>query len=186
MGFFKVDFSVRDKSANVTRELSRLANIANKRIKRLQLAHYEDSPAYLAWSQAGGVYFGVKGKSPAQVEREYRRVKKFLADRTSTVRGSNKLLREIAESTSVKHRTLRQLRTKLKTFFTLAQKISEYNKAAGDAAKALDYQKIWEEINQLEAEDKIRLEINANAKDWPDQIEKAMEEYIKSVEDAFR
>lgn len=178
--------TIKDNSARVSHELSRLAAIANKRIKRLQLAKYEESPAYLAWSRAGGVYFGVKGKSPAQVQSEYRRVKQFLDNRTSTVRGSNQLLREIAQSTGVKHRSLKQLRSKLKSFFRLAQRISEYNKMAGDAAKALDYQKIWEEINQLEAEDKIRLEINENAKDWPDQIEKAMQEYIRSVQNAFR
>lgn len=175
-----------DNSRALRQEVTRLAKVANKRLKRLRLAEYEDSPAFTAWERGGGVAFGVKGKSNQQVQAEYRRVKQFLSDRTSTIRGANNMLKEIRDAVGYSRRTpLRELKTKLKSFFRLAQRISEYNKLAGDAAKALDYQKIWSEIRQLEKDDKIRLDMNADADDYVDNVEKAMQAYIKEIQNTF-
>lgn len=162
-------------------EVSRLTKIANKRLKRLKLAGYEETPAYRSWLKSGGVFFGVKGKTNKQVQAEFRRVKKFLDDRTSTIRGANKVLREIARAIGYKNATLRVLKVKIPIFFSLAQKISEYNKLAGNAAKALDYQKIWQEIRELEANDRIRLDVNKDALDWPEYTEKVLQEYIEGI-----
>lgn len=175
-----------DNSRALRQEVTRLSKVANKRLKRLRLAGYEDSPAFAAWERGGGVAFGVKGKSNQQVQAEYRRVKQFLDNRTSTIRGANNMLKEIRDATGYGRKTsLRELRGKLKSFFRLAQRIAEYNKLAGDAAKALDYQKIWQEIRQLEKDDKIRLDMNAEADDWVDNVEKAMQAYIKEIQSAF-
>ena len=69
----------------LAKTVSRLASIANKRIKRLQKLDVE-SPALLAVMESGGK-FSTANKSLNQLRAEFKRVSKFLEYRTSTVSG---------------------------------------------------------------------------------------------------
>lgn len=129
------------------KEVSRMASMANKRLKRLERNELTDLPAYQSWVKDGAVRFSVAGKDYNQLQSEFWRLKNFLDNKTSLVRQANKYLREMAENTGIKYNGLADLKSKAKQFFELADKIKEYYKLAEESALALDYQKIWEQIN---------------------------------------
>lgn len=146
-----------DKYKELRAEVSRMASMANKRLNRLENNNLTMLPAYQAWEQNGSIRFSVKGKDYNQLQAEFWRLKNFLDDRTSTVREANAFLREMAENTGIQYNGLEDLKTKSTRFFELAEKIREYNQAIGQAAQALDYQKIWQQINTAVQQDAIDL-----------------------------
>lgn len=129
------------------REASRKAQIANKRIQRLERAGLQSSPAYQKYIAEGGAKFGVKGKSFNEVQSEMARLNRFLDAKTSTIRGVNQTLREMAKNTGVKYKNLAELRAKSDKFFELSSKVEQYLRTVEDIASAIGYQKIWEAIN---------------------------------------
>lgn len=136
-----------DKYLELKKEVSRMASMANKRLKRLESNNLTLLPAYREWEQHGAIKFSVKGKNYNQLQSEYWRLKHFIDDRTSTVRQANKFLREMAENTGIKYNGLNDLKNKSRQFFELAEKIKQYNMSINQSAQALDYQKIWQQIN---------------------------------------
>ena len=88
----------------VKAEMSKLASMANKRIARLESANLESSPAYKKWVDDGSVKFGVKGKTHNELQAELSRLKNFINAETSTVRGVNNTLKEMAKNTGIKYR----------------------------------------------------------------------------------
>lgn len=130
------------------KEVSRMASMANKRLKRLEKNELTDLPSYKSWEENGSIRFSVKGKTYQQLQAEYWRLKNFLDAKTSTVRGANAFLKEMAQNTGIKYKGLADLKTKAKKFFELANKIKQYYKNAEQSALALDYQKIWQQINE--------------------------------------
>ena len=108
----------------------------------------ESSPAYQKWLADGGVRFSVKGKDHNQLQKEVARLKRFLNSETSTVRGVNRTLKEMAANTGIKYKNLKDLRKKSAKFFELASKVEQYLRNVDDIASAIGYQKIWEAINK--------------------------------------
>lgn len=137
-----------DEYKALKKEVSRMASMANKRLRRLERNELTDLPAYKTWEENGSIRFSVKGKTHQQLQAEYWRLKNFIDSKTSTVRGANAFLREMAENTGIKYNGLADLKTKSKKFFELADKIKQYYKNAEQSALALDYQKIWQQINE--------------------------------------
>ena len=129
-------------------EIRKLTAKANKRIERLQKNGLESSPAYQKWLADGEVRFSVKGKDHNQLQKEVARLKRFLNSETSTVRGVNRTLKEMAKNTGIKYKNLKDLRTKSAKFFELASKVEQYLRNVDDIASAIGYQKIWEAINK--------------------------------------
>lgn len=146
-----------DKYKELRAEVSRMVSIANKRLNRLENNNLTMLPAYQSWEQNGSIRFSVKGKDYNQLQAEFWRLKNFLDDRTSTVREANAFLREMAENTGIQYHGLEDLKNKSARFFELAEKIREYNQAIGQAAQALDYQKIWQQINTAVQQDALDL-----------------------------
>lgn len=136
-----------DKYKELRKEVSRMASMANKRIDRLERNNLTMLPAYQAWESNGAVKFSVKGKSYEETQAEYWRLKKFLDDRTSTVKQANSFLKEMAENTGIQYNGLEDLKAKSAKFFELADLIKQYNQSINQSAQALDYQKIWKDIN---------------------------------------
>ena len=136
-----------EKYLALKKEVSRMASMANKRLERLERNELTDLPAYQSWVKDGAVRFSVRGKDYNQLQAEFWRLKRFLDNKTSLVRQANKYLREMAENTGIKYNGLADLKTKAREFFKLADKIKEYYKMSELNALALDYQKIWEQIN---------------------------------------
>lgn len=146
-----------DKYKELRAEVSRMASMANKRLNRLENNNLTMLPAYQSWEQNGSIRFSVKGKDYNQLQAEFWRLKNFLDDRTSTVREANAFLLEMAENTGIQYHGLEDLKNKSARFFELAEKIREYNQAIGQAAQALDYQKIWQQINTAVQQDALDL-----------------------------
>lgn len=137
-----------DEYKALKKEVSRMASMANKRLKRLETNELTHLPAYKSWEEHGAIRFSVKGKTHQQLQSEYWRLKNFLDAKTSTVRSANNFLKEMAQNTGIKYNGLADLKAKSQQFFELADKIKQYYKNAEQSALALDYQKIWQQINE--------------------------------------
>lgn len=146
-----------DRIRALRQEASRLASKANKRVERLEKNGLKDSPAYKGYLASGGGRFGVRGKTHNEVQAELARLRKFIDANTSTVRGVNKYLTEIAANTGVKYKDLKDLRSKAPKFFQLAEKVEQYLRTVEDMASAIGYEKIWESINVYVEQNKIDL-----------------------------
>lgn len=166
---------VRKAQAEFRKEVSRLASLANKRIQRLEAAKLTDSPAYQKWVENGGVKFGVKGKTYNQLQSEMARLNRFINAQTSTVRGINSNLKEMAANTGIKYGTLKELRSKATSFFELASKVEQYLRTVNDMASAIGYHKIWEVINEYVEREKIDL---SGAENNIDELSKMVSELI--------
>lgn len=131
------------------REASRLVSMANKRLIRLESNKLTDVPAYQKLVDVMGdkPRFSIRGKDYNEVQREVARMRQFLNAKTSTVRGANQVLKEMAKNTGIKYRTMKELREKSKLFFELASKVEQYLRTVDDIASAIGYQKIWEAVN---------------------------------------
>lgn len=171
-----------DKYKELRKEVSRMASMANKRIDRLERNNLTMLPAYQAWESNGSVRFSVKGKSYEETQAEYWRLKKFLDDRTSTVKQANDFLKEMAENTGIQYNGLDDLKAKSAKFFELADLIKQYNQSINQSAQALDYQKIWKDINTYVLDTDADL---ADAMSSEEQLEKFLEymNMVKPVED---
>lgn len=147
----------KDNVKEVKAEMSRLSSVANKRLQRLENAGLETSPAYKKWVEDGAVKFGVKGKTHNELQAELSRLKNFINAETSTVRGVNNTLKEMAKNTGIKYKNLTDLRSKADKFFELASKVEQYLRTVDDIASAIGYQKIWEAINSYTKSAKVDL-----------------------------
>lgn len=149
-------------SKELRKEASRLASMANKRIQRLENAGLTTSPAYKKWVEDGGVKFGIRGKTINEVQAEVARLKNFINANTSTIRGLNTTLKDMAANTGLKYSNVKELHAKSEKFFELASKVEQYLRTVEDMASAIGYQKIWEAINQYVEAGEIDLASSRN------------------------
>lgn len=165
-------------------EASRKASLANKRIARLEKAGLTDSPAYKKYVESGGGKFSVSGKSYNEVQKEVARLNNFINQKSSTIRGVNSTLKEMASNTGIKYKNLTELREKSSKFFELSSKVEQYLRTVEDMASAVGYQKIWEAINTYTKESKIDLEDSENnIDDMVKKVTDAIKEYDDPMED---
>ena len=135
-------------------EARRLVSLANKRLRRLEKAGMTENPAYKALN---GKYFSVKGKTQAQIQALIREMNKFINAATSTVRGTNAYLKDMAKNTGVVYKNLTDLKKKAPKFFELASKTEQYLRNVEDMASAIDYNQIWQQVNIYVKDNKIDL-----------------------------
>lgn len=147
----------KDNVKEVKAEMSRLASVANKRLQRLEKAGLENSPTYKKWVNEGSNKFGVRGKNHNQLQAELARLKAFLNAKTSTIRGINTVLKDMANTTGIKYKNLTDLRAKADTFFELKSKVEQYLRNVDDIASAFTSTRLFNEINQYVADAKIDL-----------------------------
>lgn len=164
------------------REASRLAAIANKRVERLEKNNLKSTPAYQRYIEGGR--FGVKGKDYNQVQKELSRLKSFLGSETSTIRGANKTLKDMAKNTGIQYSNLKELQDKAPKFFELASKVEQYLRDVEDMASAIGYQKIWEAINQYTDAAKIDLaQADTDIDGMISAVTRALAEFEKPIAD---
>lgn len=140
------------------REIQRKANIAHKRLERLEKNNLTQLPAYQQWVKDGSVRFSVKGKDYNQLQAELARLNRFLDSKTSTVREANKHLQDIAQMTGVKYDSVKELPTKLENFFRISGKVEEYLRNVEGSASAIGYHKIWEVVNEVVESEEMDLD----------------------------
>lgn len=139
---------IKEFRAEATRKMS----MANKRLRRLEKSGLVDSPAYQSVIRNGKPQFSVKGKDFNELQKEVARMDKFLNAQTSTVRGINANLKQMASNTGIKYKNLKDLRSKASQFFELASKVEQYLRNVEDMASAIGYQKIWQAVNKYTEE----------------------------------
>ena len=137
------------KMEQLKREIQRKANIAHKRLQRLEKNNLTQLPAYQQWVKDGEVRFGVKGKTYNELQAELARLNRFLDSKTSLVREANKHLKDIARMTGVKYDSVKELPNKLENFFRISEKVEEYLRLVEGSASAIGYHKIWEVVNEV-------------------------------------
>ena len=163
------------KLAELKREIQRKANIAHKRLKRLEKNNLTELPAYKQWVKEGAVRFGVRGKTPEQLQQELNRVNRFLESKTSLVREANKYLKETADIVGVKYKSVKELPELLSNFFRLSDKVEEYLRLTEGSASAIGYHKIWEVVNEV-------VEVEEMTMDMTDeQLEQLMAKVIEAI-----
>ena len=184
-GSVKISKTKTDEQARKQRirqlkqEISKKASMANKRLKRLEKNDLTNVPAYRQYVQGGGVKFSVKGKNYNQLQAELSRVNHFINSKTSTVRGTNSVLKEIANTAKIKYNNLSELYSNVNQFFSLATKVEDYLNATGQTALAIGYQRVWEAINKyVEQEGKILLDTTRD-------LAKALPEIAKLTGDLY-
>lgn len=144
--------------ARLKKEVSRKASMANKRLVRLENKNLTATPAYKNWVEyGGGVKFSVKGKNYNELNAELSRVNHFLDSATSTIRGTNKVLKEMSKTVGMKHTNFKELYRSTSKFFELTSKVEQYLNSAMQGASAVGYQKIWQAINEYVDKEKINL-----------------------------
>lgn len=149
--------SAKEKQiAEYRKEASRLASLANKRVKRLEANDLKDAPAYRGYIESGGK-FSVKGKTYNQLQVEVARMRTFINANTSTIKGVNNYLKEIADNTKIKYTNLKDLRAKASKFFELSSRVQQYLRDLDNMASSIGYQKIWEAINVYVADARVDL-----------------------------
>lgn len=139
-------------------EVSRLASLANKRIQRLEKADLTSSPAYQRWVEDGKVRFSVRGKTFNEVQAEMSKINRFVDAKTSTIRGLNSTLKDMANNIGIEYKDMAELRNKAEKFFELSNKVEEYLRNVEDIASAIGYHEIWEVINTYTEDEDIKLE----------------------------
>lgn len=151
---FKINVKVEktseltQKEKELRREASRLASLANKRLKRIEQQDLTESPAYKKFIEDGGQKFGIRGKSQEEVKQEIARMNNFINLQTSTVTGTKKYLDNVAKSVGiVEFENFKELQDQLNTFFRGVDKVREYLRNSKEVSVAIGYSKIFEVVS---------------------------------------
>jgi len=148
---------VKTTIEELKREIQRKANVAHKRLKRLEKNNLTELPAYQQWVKDGKVRFGVRGKDYNELQAELARLNRFIDSKTSLVREANKYMKDIANMTGMKYGSVKELPDKLSNFFRLAEKAEEYLRNVEGSASAIGYHKIWEVVNEVVETEEVDL-----------------------------
>ena len=81
-------------------DFNRLVSMANKRYRRLEKRGWKTG-AYKKAKATGGQFHNRRGASEVEKAREYQRVKNFLGSKTSTVKGSKKVVKDMLDRTGL-------------------------------------------------------------------------------------
>lgn len=184
----QVEQDLKYQTKKLKQEISRKASMANKRLARLEKNGLTETPSYRNWvDYGGGLKFSVKGKSYNELQAELARVNHFLDNATSTIRGTNKVLKDMAKVTGMTYKNVGDLYKMSSKFFELSSKVEQYLNSAMQGASAIGYQKIWQSINQYIKDEEISL--NTAKIDMDNMIEKVSDlviaEYDKAAVDTL-
>lgn len=169
--------SQEGKIKEFNKETARLNSMANKRIRRMLAKADENgfnSPALEKWKKEGSQFFEIRSKKTwNELQKERARVSNFLNSSTSSITGTNKILKEMANNTGLEYKNLADLQGKSSKFFELSNKIDQYYKSKSGEYKG--YQTIWDNINKYVKLDGVDLN-NANVDDLIEPISEMIEQ----------
>lgn len=171
-----------DRIKAYRKEVSRRAAIANKRLARLEKKGMTSSPAYQSWLESGGKKFSIRGKNYNQVQAEMAKINTYLESATSSIRGANRVVKEMIKNTGVKidYKDLEDVQKKTKKFFEISSKVEQYFRTVEDRASSIGYQKIWQAVNKyIEEQRSGVLDSERSVDDIANSIVKAMKEWDK-------
>lgn len=180
---------IRAETKALKAEVSRKASMANKRLRRLEAKGLTSSPAYKMWLESGGANFSVRGKSYNELQAELARVNRFIDAKTSTIRGVNRVLQDIAKTTGIETKDIVKIQNHAVKFFELTSKVEQYLRNTEDAASAIGYRKIFEVVSNYVKQEKLDLgkseqDVDAMIPDLVGMITRAVDTQI--AEDMFK
>lgn len=173
-------------------EASRLASLANKRLKRIEEQNLLESPAYQSWVDSGGAKFGVRGKTMEQVQTEVGRLNDFIKQSTSTVTGAKNYFKNIAKTVGItEYKDIPDLQNKLNNFFEITSKVKQYLHNSKEMGVAIGYQKVWEIVSDYVQEmgddltDVEQIVSDIASKELPASVMKYADDTLDSFLDQF-
>lgn len=184
----KKDPELKNRERQLRQEVSRKASLANKRLKRLEKNDLTNLPAYRNWlDYRGGVKFSVKGKTHNELVAEMARLDKFINNKTSTVRGANSLLKDIAKNAGVTWKKIGELNSKLSKFFGLYSKVEQYLQSSLQLANAVGSDTIMKTVTNYVKDNED--DIASGMKSYKDMVESISHlvtvQYFEEAEDEF-
>ena len=151
-----------------------------KRMIRLEHKGYTDTPAYKAWEEMGKPNFSVRGKSQNEIQSQYYKLRKLLDMRTSTIRGYNSYVKELASGLGIKG-SIESIRKQENLIFKTADKIKQYSKSMNMIAESMDYKKILKEVTKLVELDMKSWETDKQSYNEAQKIEMLLAKYVDEV-----
>lgn len=179
---------IKERERKYKAEVSRKASMANKRLKRLEKNNLTNLPAYRNWlDYKGGVKFSVKGKSHNELVAEMARLDHFINAKTSTVRGANATLKQIASNTNISYKRVGELNSKLSKFFDLYSKVEQYLRNSLQIANAVGSDTVMQVVSDYVRDQEQTIKAGMNDyKDMVESISKVLAtKYLEQVEDDF-
>lgn len=116
----------QSKRNQLARQVSRLAQMANKRMSRLEKNNLDMVNAFKIWESQGKPHYSVKGKSYNELQSEYWKIKKVLDDSTSTVKGANDYLKRMANNIGFRGMTLNEIKQNITGYWKVFSKVQQY------------------------------------------------------------
>lgn len=116
----------QSKRNQLARQVSRLAQMANKRMSRLEKNNLDMVNAFKIWESQGKPHYSVKGKSYNELQSEYWKIKKVLDDSTSTVKGANDYLKRMASNIGFRGMTLNEIKQNITGYWKVFSKVQQY------------------------------------------------------------
>lgn len=118
--------NAQSKRNQLARQVSRLAQMANKRMSRLEKNNLDMVNAFKIWEKQGKPHYSVKGKSYNELQSEYWKIKKVLDDSTSTVKGANDYLKRMANNIGFRGMTLNEIKQNITGYWKVFSKVQQY------------------------------------------------------------
>lgn len=113
---------------SLSKVVSRLASAGNKRLKRFEKSGIE-SPSTLHVKEHGGK-FSVRGKSSAELTKEFLRVKSFLQSETGTIKGAKQVRKTVISELRKKGVDINE--SQYDKFFKVYEKLKEIEPSVAD------------------------------------------------------
>jgi hypothetical protein len=172
------DLSERELSSlshnELSKVVSRLSQVANKRITRLSKSGVFSS-AYEGFRRRGEGTFTTKNKTDFDLKKEFLRVKEFLNMETSTVHGSQAVRREVIQKLKKEH-NIKITNKQYNDFFKVYERLKEVDSTVSN--KLMKYN-VFEEISNVLDDSSIDETVN-------EMRNRLTEIYQKSVGDTER
>lgn len=178
-----------DEYKRLKKEVSRMAQIVNKRMQRIEQAQLTFVPEFKKFESQGRPHFGVRGKTYNELQSEYWQLTQYINSKTGTVKQARQyaqtVLDRIGAGDSIKGATVSDMKTYMTNLFEVTGKIQDYLKTTEDKAFALDYQKIWNMVSTYFDTQSVRLEdVRSLSDETKENIIKLMEQY-RPVEQGY-
>lgn len=139
-------------SKDEMKDFNRLVSMANKRLRRMEKKGYK-SPAYKSAMKSGGKFHNRRGASFNEKQKEYHRVKQFLGMKTSTIKGSKKVIKDmlgatglddVVDADSIMTSDIENGNEIVYKFFDLASMVDDYLKSV---RRTVSSDEIWRSIH---------------------------------------
>lgn len=161
-------------------QVQKLVNRANALLDKLERENLENTPSYHTFTTSEGrSRFGIKGLTNEEVNAEYQRVKAFLDNSTSTIKGAKNYLRNMAHITGLSYG---EVQTSLPDFWAIADEVRKSLNAAKMNYLALDSERVIEAVRGVI---QSRESDSRSIGNLGDALERALDELENNLPNAF-